>query len=544
MCILPSTPTFVALNPAAPTCPARFLGPDQRQALAVAALAGTQPITHLAADYGVRRTFVYQQADQAEQALAEAFSPAPPTDDRILILVDLPVTEVWLHRLSVALLLVCHSSYRGVYELLRDLFHCERSLGYLHGGAHAAMDRARAHNGQHDLSRVAIGAHDEIFQTRQPVLVGVDGASTYCYLLSPEAHRDGDTWDLRLLELQTQGFAPRALIGAGGRGLVAGHELVLPQVPRRSDVFHVMHEILPAVTALENRAYQALTACVKLERQQAASERKQGRREASVSQKLRHARPAAEAAVVLADDVATLAGWWRQDVLAVAGPCHAERVALYDFIVAELRVRAPQCAHRLGPLGTYRANQRDTVLAVAAQLAADLAALAVDFQVSPAVVRAVLSVHEMNLRDPRRWPRAAALREHLRGRFYALSEAVAAVARGTVRASSVVENLNSRLRNYFFLRRHLGPDYLHLLQFFLNHRRFLRSEHPERVDHSPAACPLAGVAWPTGSRTQLNPDRRDPPRRRARRTRCLGEATDGPYCYPKKARFEPGRSPR
>jgi hypothetical protein len=29
-----------------------------------------------------------------------------------------------------------------------------------------------------------------------------------------------------------------------------------------------------------------------------------------------------------------------------------------------------------------------------------------------------------------------------------------------VRASSVIENLNSRLRNYFFLRRHLGADYL------------------------------------------------------------------------------------
>ena len=48
-----------------------------------------------------------------------------------------------------------------------------------------------------------------------------------------------------------------------------------------------------------------------------------------------------------------------------------------------------------------------------------------------------------------------------------------------------MENLNSRLRNYFFLRRHLGPDYLQLLQFFRNHRRLLRSEHAERVDRSP-----------------------------------------------------------
>jgi len=62
----------------------------------------------------------------------------------------------------------------------------------------------------------------------------------------------------------------------------------------------------------------------------------------------------------------------------------------------------------------------------------------------------------------------------------------AEVDRQTVRASSLVENLNSRLRNYFFLRRYLGPDYLALLQFFPNHRRFLRSERPERVGKSPA----------------------------------------------------------
>ena len=72
---------------------------------------------------------------------------------------------------------------------------------------------------------------------------------------------------------------------------------------------------------------------------------------------------------------------------------------------------------------------------------------------------------------------------------------MAAVARGTVRASSVVENFNSRLRNYFFLRRQLGPDYLQLLQVFRNHRRFLRSEHPERVGKSPAEL-LTGAAQP------------------------------------------------
>src|SRR5207245_8738633 len=107
-------------------------------------------------------------------------------------------------------------------------------------------------------------------------------------------------------------------------------------------------------------------------------------------------------------------------------------------------------------------------------------------QVSAELLRRLLGVLARDERDPRRWTEEAILRERLRGRYYDVQAAVAALARGTVRASSLVENLNSRLRSYFFLRRHLGSDYLALLRFFLNHRRFLRSDHPERVDRSPA----------------------------------------------------------
>ena len=49
----------------------------------------------------------------------------------------------------------------------------------------------------------------------------------------------------------------------------------------------------------------------------------------------------------------------------------------------------------------------------------------------------------------------------------------------------MVENLNSRLRNYFTLRRQLGGGYLSSPRFFLNHRTFLRSGVPERVGKSP-----------------------------------------------------------
>ena len=478
MCIL-SIPTA-----AVPTTPpaAQTLPPQTRQQLALDALAGAS-ITDLANHHHVSRKFVYQQTDKAQQALDDAFDP-PRADDDVLFY--LPVTDTWLQRFILSALLVCHSSYRGVHEMLRDLFHCPRSLGYLHSVAHEAMNRARTLNGQQQLSAVRIAAHDEIFQVGRPVLVGVDVDSTYCYLLSQEEQRDGVTWAVRLLELQDAGFTPEAIIGDGGSGLRAGQELAMPDTPRRGDVFHVLHEVGPLAAFLENRAYQALQTCEKLQRQQARHEHRRGRRDAGVSQKLRYAQQAATAAVALADDVATLLDWLRRDILSLAGPCHAERCALYDFVVAQLRERTPHCPHRLEPLCTYLVNQRDAVLAFAQQLDADLCRVAEDFQTPLTVLRQLLQVQEMDVRDSRRWPLQAALHQRLRGRFFELSEAVTAVAAQTVRASSVVENLNSRLRNYFFLRRHLGADYLQLLQFFLNHRRFLRSEHAERVDHSPA----------------------------------------------------------
>jgi hypothetical protein len=74
-------------------------------------------------------------------------------------------------------------------------------------------------------------------------------------------------------------------------------------------------------------------------------------------------------------------------------------------------------------------------------------------------------------------------------------EAVGKALEETPRASSMVENLNSRLRNYFFLRRSLGDDYLSLLQFFFNNRCFMRSLKPERVGKSPKQL-LTGEAHP------------------------------------------------
>jgi len=210
---------------------------------------------------------------------------------------------------------------------------------------------------------------------------------------------------------------------------------------------------------------------------------------------LRLAGGSSDAAIALADDVTLLVNWLRRDIITAAGPAYAERCALYDFIVAELKSRVSLCPHRLGPVCRQLENQRDDLLAFARVLDDELERLAEEFQISAELARRVLGTMARDQRDPRRWTEHVALQKQLRGRFHDIQAAVAELAAGTVRASSLVENLNSRLRSYFFLRRHLGPDYLALLQFLLNHRRLERSDRPERVGKTPAEL-LTGQAHP------------------------------------------------
>lgn len=475
-----------------PPCPARLLPPQARQQLALDALTG-QSVSHLAQQHDVSRQFVYQQQHLAHHALDRVFAPTPPDPPQLLFW--LPVTKPWLHQLVLGLTLICHSSLRGVTELLQDVFDHSLSPGSVHNIFHQAVATAEKVTARENLAPIRIGALDEIFQAGRPVLVGADVESTYCFLLSLEDHRDADTWGVRLLELQDQGFQPEATIADFASGLRAGQAEALPGVPCRGDVFHALHAATPLVRYLDNRAYEAIATRSRLDNRQARTEYRCGKKDLSLAGQLRYAKEAEAKALVLAEDVTLLITWLRQDVLAVRGPDYASRCQLYDWIVAELHQREHECSHRIKPVRVLLENQRDSLLAFAKQLDQDLVALAAEYDVPLALVEEVREVQSQSSWRCERWQREQELWRRWGCCYGVVREAVEQRLREVVRASSVIENVNSRLRNYFFLRRHLGRDYLSLLQFFLNHRRFARSEHPEREGKSPAEL-LSGQEQP------------------------------------------------
>jgi hypothetical protein len=439
----------------------------------------------------VSRKFLYQQGRKASVALEEAFAP---TEDERAVLYYLPVTKSWIRQFVLGLALEGHSSFRGIRQLAWDLLgYPDLSVGTVHNIVRAAAEKARAVNQAQDLAGIRVGAHDEIYQAGRPVLVGVDAKSTYCYLLSEEDHCDETTWGVHLLDLAAQGLRPDYTVADGGLALRAGQAAAWEDIACHGDVFHAERELGKLAFYLTHRATGCTSARQKLEHQM--ERRKRHGQGNQLSKRLAVARQAERAAVALAGEVRLLADWMREDILSLAGPARATRRELFDFVVRELARRERLCPHRIGPVRRALAGQRDGLLAFAGVLEEEFASLAGQFDVPACCVQQLCQLVGRDPNGPAYWQEESPLRARLREKFLPLQQAVRAVMGETTRASSIVENLNSRLRNYFFLRRELGNGYLDLLRFFLNHRRFQRSRCADRAGRSPTEL-LNGQSLP------------------------------------------------
>lgn len=464
----------------------------QRRNLSLEALRRTEPLVQLAERHGVSRKFVYQQMAKAAAAVDQAFQPAVAEEHKVLF--HLPVTKDWLKQLALSLMLTCHSPFRGVRELLETMFdYHDLSQGSLHNLLRHAVDRARQVNATEPLSAIRVGAHDEIYQARQPVLVGMDVDSTYCYLLEAVEHCDETTWGVHLLEVSDRGLDLDYTIADGGMALRAGQRAAWGDLPCHGDVFHPLKLLHELCTFLARRIPAYILARQKIQHRYEQIERSCQRQ--TLGNPLARARREEQRALTMAADVRILTEWMERDVLAVAGPPLAEREELYDFLLTELERYQDDCPQRLKPLLRQLRNQRTVLLAFVPVLQKKLAQVAQRWAVPLTTVQALCETEALDPQSDLYWQRTASWQTLLKDQWYPIHQAVLEAMAQTPRASSLVENLNSRLRGYFFLRREIGHGYLDLLRFYLNHRRFPRSDRPERVGQSPAEL-LTGQSHP------------------------------------------------
>ena len=532
---------------------AKALSPEERRDLVLKVISNQQPITALAKEFRVSRKFIYEQKNKVKVALSAAFN-APDKNDEVLF--TIPVTRNFLQASALSLSLNCHSSERGIEKHFQDIYDHKISDGDVHNILAGAAQKAFIENQKADLSRVKICAYDEIFQGAAPILVGCDAQTTYLCLLTKEEKRDMLTWAIKLLALQEMGLNPDQAIADFGKGLRAGHAAVWPNLPCDADVFHVLMDLGKIKAYLENRAFGTIAKvyeleknALKLKKQIQVSlkdlEKKQGKtmvkmpakavwvqlniftmteldacvennvvetsskilaleeeimnnqkQQNELLQTLSITRISEKNIIKLVDTIEIIKDWLQHDILSVAGPDYTKRCELFDFIVQALVDAEKDCPSKhVRKMAIKLKNQRKDLLRFVLRNDEKLVGIAKKLEIEISVLRELYELQAVSYESNYCYDREQKLRKKIGPKFHLAVAQINTIIKGTVRASSVIENINSRLRSYFFLRKAFGQESLDLLQFYLNHKTFLRSEHPARVGKSPAEL-LSGKPHP------------------------------------------------
>jgi hypothetical protein len=448
-------------------------------AIAIQAITRQQTITEISKNFNCSRTTVHAQKNRAMEAAANAFEES---DEEILFTIS--VTKAFIDMMVVALFLICGSSYRGIMFFLESILGYSLSLGSVFNILDAAADKAASINAAYDLSSIQSSAADEVFHRNQPILGIVDIESRYCALLAKSDERDHETWAIHLFYLQACGYAPNTSVIDSAKGLIKGHEIALPTTVLRHDHFHIVRDLKDCARFLKNEVASRTTETLKLVRRaEKVQDAKKKRACAAASSKSLAELGALEQTYATFQ---ILTQWLQHDVLQLAGYQPNERANLYDFIVAEMTLLAKQHPHRIDAIVISLHHQRDALLDVANALNDQFAKLATQYKISIDAIWKVCYTARYGIDSCRYHEQSSALEIVIGKQYEEIEDAVLSILENTHRCSSMVENLNSRVRPYLEERKFVSQKILNLIQFYLNHKPFMRSTHKRLVNKTAA----------------------------------------------------------
>ena len=467
---------------------AKSMSSGQKKRVALEAVCGVKTVTRIAQENSTSRQFIRRQAQTLQTVIDKEFTTANERHDDVIFY--LPVTKKWIEQLVLALMLVAHASYRNIITILQDVLDYDLSLGSIHNIFSAAVQKAKAIQATECLSGIEVTANDELFHRNKPILSGIDSRSLYCYLLSSEDRRDEDTWAIHLLDAQDKGLRANRTIGDDASGLVSGHALVFPNTPYDYDNFHLSRALKDLRRFYRNRLKTAITVRndydTKAEKMVSDLE--------SVDKSL-SARAEETRVRHISSTIDTLVSWLEHDILNKAGPTPDERRELYDFVVQEFKALERLETHRIKVVRITLENKWDMVLRFSDELAEKFEEIAQRYNIPIESVWAMCQLQRCDAGGDQYFFRSLPLQELLGDRYDNIEEAVMEAMDKTERTSSMVENLNGRVRVHIRHRQEIGSGYLDLLRFFMNHSPLVRSARVERQGKSPAEI-LSGKLHP------------------------------------------------
>jgi len=444
------------------------------------ALSGSS-VTKVSQEFDVNRVFVYAQKSRIKEIL-ESESPS----------INIPVVELnkrMVEKIIIAGMLICKASTEDIQRFLDEVFGQSISIGKISSIINEAALTAQRWNDSINLSTIKIGANDEIFQGNSPILVGVDPLTTYTYLLNSADHRDATTWGTYLLEKEKlQNLHLELSVNDGGLGLRKGVKEAFPDADIQLDVFHTEYDFSKAVFSAERSAYKdiKLEEQLRIKAEKRCTDRDIQKYETSVTK--------ANQSIDYYDKLYLLSQWIRE-LLMIGGYTFDEKMGLFKYIIFELERFEINNFYLKKSTKFIKENLGD-ILKFVKKAEISLNRLASDEMIPIEILHKMWKQLGYSPSSAEYNHLEAEIGTSLGFTYDDIHQKFKAILNKTVRASSIVECINSLIRPYLFLKKVVPDKFLALLQFYFNTRKYRRSRKSERVGKSPVEL-LTGIQCPS-----------------------------------------------
>lgn len=428
-------------------------------------------VTDLAKEAQLSRTSVYAAKNEVVQFVQSLDEHSKDSQ-------TVEITEEFMVRMVLSLSLDCHATLEGIQRFAESVFGQHLSIGKISTIIKEATVRAQQFDDRISLESIRQGANDEIFQCNTPILTGIDTESTYIYLLEEAGDRSADTWQLYMEDRKEHGLDLKVNISDAGTGLMSGIPRAFPDIVVQLDVFHALRYVGVEISKLERKAYSLIDNEAQLE------ERSKGKRPRQKTwEHLAEIRPKVRQAVCRYDLFAILFGWLRE-ILGFSGYGPEDSLALATFILDEMNIAAGENKQLLESIAKFRKALPQT-LSFLSRFQRQLEMVSEEKGIPPDIFRLMYRQRALAPDSEESNQLVYQLVKLLMNDYDKVRAEFENIMEHTKKASSLVENLNSRIRVYMNLKRVVPKDYFVLLKVYLNLKKYRRSRKPERKGKSP-----------------------------------------------------------
>ena len=439
------------------------------------------PVSEVSKEAQVSRTYIYQQKASVQNYIETLDKAQKPVS-------SINIDKGFIERLALSLSLDCHASIEGIQRTFASVLGLHLSYGKISSILTEAAERAEWFDASIPLDGITQGANDEIFQGNIPVLTGIDTESSYVYLLAEAGDRSADTWQLFMEEGKGHGLGLSVSVSDAGTGLNAGIPKAFPDICIQPDIFHELRPVGAEAARLERKAEKLISDEASLEKR-ACGKRPQKK----TLEQLEKIHEKVDTAIQEYELLRTLF-CWLVELMGFSGYPFYDACKLAAWVLSEMESLFPGRTKLVGQIKKIR-ERLPQILSFLQRMEESFEKAAQNKGIPPEAFHIMYrqkafptSSYECSQMEYR-------LGALLGNSYASTREEFCRILDHTKRASSLVENLNSRIRVYMNLKRMVPEKYFILLKVYFNTRKYHRSRIPERIGKSPLEL-MTGKEYP------------------------------------------------